>query len=112
MPRRWQGFYQRLASAVSSTRAPATPSRTSTAKIALIAWRSLAGADVDNAGSVRFVPAPDGNGTDVKVVLDYIPPAGRLGGWVAKLLGDDPHSEIREDLRSFKRMMEAGTNAG
>src|SRR4051812_47712327 len=42
----------------------------------LIAWRSLAGADVDNAGSVRFVPAADGEATDVKVVLDYIPPVG------------------------------------
>ena len=75
---------------------------------ALIAWRSLENADVDNAGSVRFVPTADGNGTDVKVVIDYIPPAGRVGKWVAKLFGEAPDQQIREDLRKFKRVMETG----
>jgi len=75
---------------------------------ALIAWRSLGGATVDNAGSVRFVPGPEGRGTEVKVVVDYIPPAGRLGSVVARLFGEEPHSQIREDLRHFKQVMEAG----
>jgi uncharacterized membrane protein len=75
---------------------------------ALIAWRSLGGADVDNAGSVRFVPGPEGRGTEVHVTLDYIPPAGKLGAWVASLFGQDPASQIREDLRRFKQFMEAG----
>jgi len=75
---------------------------------ALIAWRSLGGADVDNAGSVRFVPAPNGRGTEVKVVIDYIPPAGRVGSWVAKLFGEEPQQQIQEDLRRFKRLMETG----
>ena len=75
---------------------------------ALIAWRSLEGADVDNAGSVRFVPAPADRGTEVKVVLDYIPPAGQLGRWLAKLFGEDPQHEVREDLRAFKQIMETG----
>jgi uncharacterized membrane protein len=75
---------------------------------ALIAWRSLANANVDNAGSVRFVPAPGERGTEVKVVIDYIPPAGRFGAAVAKLFGRDPKSEIREDLRRFKQVMETG----
>ena len=74
---------------------------------ALIAWRSLGNAEVDNAGSVRFVPAGD-RGTEVKVVIDYIPPAGRVGAAVAKLFGSDPAAEIREDLRNFKRIMETG----
>jgi len=74
----------------------------------LVAWRSLAGATVDNAGSVRFVPGPEGRGTEVRVVIDYIPPAGRVGNWVAKLFGKNPASEIREDLRRFKRLMETG----
>ena len=75
---------------------------------ALIAWRSLGGAEVDNAGSVRFVPAPAGRGTEVRVVIDYIPPAGQVGRWVAKLFGKDPDQQIKEDLRRFKNMMEAG----
>ncbi|MEA2734228.1 MAG: hypothetical protein QOE14_679 [Humisphaera sp.] len=75
---------------------------------ALIAWRSLENADVDNAGSVRFVPAPGDRGTEVKVVIDYIPPAGRIGKWVAKLFGEEPAQQIEEDLRKFKRVMETG----
>lgn len=75
---------------------------------ALIAWRSLQGADVDNAGSVRFVPALGDRGTEVKVVIDYIPPAGQIGRIIAKLFGEDPEHQIREDLRNFKRIMETG----
>jgi len=74
----------------------------------LIAWKSLAGADVDNAGSVRFLPAESGSGTEVSVTLDYIPPAGRAGAWIAKLFGHDADQMIREDLRSFKALMERG----
>ena len=75
---------------------------------ALIAWRSLDGADVDNAGSVRFVPGPTDRGTEVKVVIDYIPPAGRLGSWIAKLFGEEPEQQIYDDLRRFKALMETG----
>ena len=75
---------------------------------ALIAWRSLGGATVDNAGSVRFVAGPAGRGTEVRVVLDYIPPAGRVGAWVAKLFGEEPAIQVRDDLRRFKQVMETG----
>jgi uncharacterized membrane protein len=75
---------------------------------ALIAWRSLERADVDHAGSVRFVPGPQGRGTEVRVILDYIPPAGQIGKAVAKLFGEAPDQQIREDLRRFKRLMETG----
>ena len=74
----------------------------------LIAWRSLEGADVDNAGSVRFEPAPEGRGTIVRVTLKYDPPAGKLGSLVAKLWGEEPSQQIEEDLRRFKQVMEAG----
>ena len=74
----------------------------------LIAWRSLANANVDNAGSVRFVPGPEGRGTEVRVVIDYIPPGGVVGKWVATLFGKNPSHQIREDLRRFKRLMETG----
>jgi uncharacterized membrane protein len=73
----------------------------------LIAWRSVAGGDVDNAGSVRFTPAPGDRGTEVKVLLSYAPPAGRLGGAVAAVLGRGGDREVREDLRRFKQRMEA-----
>jgi uncharacterized membrane protein len=73
-----------------------------------IAWRSLADAEVDNAGSVRFVPARDGRGTEVKVVIDYIPPMGHVGASIAKMFGRDPETEIREDVCRFKQVMERG----
>ena len=74
----------------------------------LIAWRSLEGADVDNAGSVHFRPAPAGRGTELRVVLKYDPPAGIVGAAVAKLWGEEPEQQIDEDLRRFKSMMETG----
>ena len=74
----------------------------------LIAWRSLEGSEVDNAGSVHFEAAPGGRGTQVKVVLKYDPPAGLLGSLVAKLFGESPEQQVDEDLRRFKQLMEAG----
>jgi uncharacterized membrane protein len=72
----------------------------------LIAWRSLPGADVNNAGSVHFTPAGDGQ-TEVRVVLSYDPPAGKLGAAVAKLFGEEPSKQVDDDLRRFKQVMEA-----
>ena len=74
----------------------------------LIAWRSLEGADVVSAGSVNFDAAAGGRGTRVTVHLQYSPPGGKLGAAVAKLFGRDAETEIREDLRRFKQLVEAG----
>ncbi|BDI29112.1 hypothetical protein CCAX7_11630 [Capsulimonas corticalis] len=74
----------------------------------LIAWKSLEGADVDNAGSVHFTPATSGPGTEVRVVLEYRPPAGKIGAAVAKLWGENPQQQVESDLRKFKSVMEAG----
>ena len=74
----------------------------------LIAWRSLAGAEIGNAGSVHFIPSSQGRGTIVRVVLAYDPPAGKLGATIAKLFGQEPDQQVREALRHFKAIMEAG----
>jgi len=74
----------------------------------LIAWRSLEGSAVDTAGSVHFLPARSGLATEVKVVLKYNPPAGKVGAAIAKLMGDAPEQQIEEDLRTFKWVMEIG----
>lgn len=73
-----------------------------------IEWQSLPGSDVINSGAVRFEKAPGDRGTMVHVTLDYQPPAGQLGRWVAKLFGEVPERQIKEDLRNFKRLMETG----
>ena len=73
----------------------------------LIAWRSLPGSEVDNAGSVHFMPTANGD-TEVRVVLRYDPPAGKLGAVVARLLGEDPSRHVADDLRRLKQVVEAG----
>ena len=72
----------------------------------LIAWRSLDGADVDNAGSVHFKESPGGRGTEVKVALQYNPPGGTFGAIFAKLFGEEPSQQIEDDLRRMKRLLE------
>lgn len=74
----------------------------------LIAWRSLPGGDLESHGSVRFTPAPGARGTEVRLEMQYRPPAGALGRTVAWLLGRDPSQQITEDLRRFKQLMETG----
>ena len=41
-------------------------------------------------------------------LIEYIPPAGRLGSWVASLFGEEPEMQVRQDLRRFKQLMETG----
>src|SRR5882724_11612067 len=74
----------------------------------MISWRSVPGADVDNAGSVWFTPIPGGKGTVVRVSLKYVPPAGKAGVLVAKLFSRDAASEIEEDLGRLKSFLETG----
>jgi uncharacterized membrane protein len=74
----------------------------------LIAWRSLEGADVISAGSVNFDEASGSRGTRVTVHLQYSPPGGKVGAAVARLFGRDAETEIHEDLRRFKQLIEAG----
>jgi len=74
----------------------------------LIGWRTVDGADVVSAGSVHFKPAPGHRGTEVRVRLQYAPPGGKLGASIAWLLGHEPSQTIKEDLRRFKQLIEAG----
>lgn len=75
---------------------------------AIIAWKSVGHPDVANAGAVNFSDAPGGRGTVVRVSLDYEPPGGKVGALVARLFGEDPERQVREDLRKFKQLMETG----
>lgn len=73
-----------------------------------LAWSSLPGSDVVTAGSVNFHTVRGGRSTQVNVHLQYAPPAGKAGAIVAGLFGREPSQTIREDLRRFKRLLEAG----
>jgi uncharacterized membrane protein len=74
----------------------------------VISWRSVDGADVENRGEVRFRDAPGDRGTEVAVDLHYRPPGGHAGAAVARLLGEHPDQQLRDDLRRFKQVVELG----
>ena len=77
----------------------------------LVAWKTVGDSDVAHAGSVHFRDAPDGRGTDMRFVISYEPPGGRLSAMLAafaRLFGQSPDATIREDLRRFKMRVEAG----
>jgi uncharacterized membrane protein len=73
----------------------------------LIAWRTREGADVPNAGSVRFEPQSDDT-TIVKVALEYDPPGGKFAAFLSKLFGKEPNIQVAQDLARFKTLMETG----
>lgn len=74
----------------------------------LIAWTSVENAEVDNSGLVRFQTAPHGQGTEVKVVMEYNPSGGVVTAAIAKLFGEEPEQQIGDALRYFKQLMETG----
>jgi len=74
----------------------------------LIAWRSVEGSEVETAGQVRFAPAIGDRGTEVHAFISYVPPGGMLAQWLAPLFSKASKRMIREDMRNFKRLMEAG----
>jgi uncharacterized membrane protein len=73
-----------------------------------VAWKSLPGSLVESMGAVQFSDAPGGRGTIVTVSMEYHPPAGSMGAAIAKMFGEEPAVQIKEDLRHFKQMMETG----
>ncbi len=73
-----------------------------------IGWRSLEGASVQNAGAVIFRPAPEGQGTELRISLKYDPPGGAIGAAIAKLFGGDAALQIQQDLYRFRQLIEAG----
>jgi uncharacterized membrane protein len=71
-----------------------------------LAWRSEAGAEIPNSGSIQF--ERHRGGTLVTVRMAYSPPAGALGHAFALLLGSDPKSKMDEDLARMRDFIERG----
>jgi uncharacterized membrane protein len=74
----------------------------------LIVWQSLERADVENSGSVRFSPAPGDRGTEIVLEMRFHPPGGAIGAKLAKLFDEVPKTQMHNDLRRFKQVMETG----
>jgi hypothetical protein len=73
-----------------------------------IAWRSVPGSGIQNSGSVDFVDAPGGRGTEVRVEFVYEAPGGPVGVAAAKLFGEEPEQQVSGDLRRLKQVLETG----
>ncbi len=73
----------------------------------IIAWKSVEGSVIGNAGIVRFQPNEQG-GTRVDIRMSYNPPAGAIGHAVASFFGADPRRAMNEDLVRFKSLIEEG----
>jgi uncharacterized membrane protein len=71
-----------------------------------LAWRSEAGAEIPQSGSVQF--EPHRGGTLVTVRMSYSPPVGALGHGLATLLGSDPKAQMDDDLARMKAFIERG----
>jgi uncharacterized membrane protein len=72
----------------------------------MIAWRSLPGSELSNAGSVWFEDGGDGM-THLRLSLAFTPPGGKIGATIAEYFGGDPREQIRSDLKRFKTFMES-----
>lgn len=73
-----------------------------------LVWKSMPGADIQNGGFVEFKSGPLGMGTQLCVRMQYEAPAGKLGALVARLLGEEPRTAMRDDLRRLKQLLETG----
>lgn len=74
----------------------------------LIAWQSMEGTDIYNEGYITFHPVYDGEATEIHVRIIYRPPAGEIGAKIAGFFNNLQQQVIREDLRTFKQIMETG----
>ncbi len=73
-----------------------------------IAWETEYDADVRSTGWVEFRDAPGGRGTEVRAMIAYEPPGGRLGHLAARLWKEDPNSRAQQDLHRLKQILETG----
>jgi uncharacterized membrane protein len=73
-----------------------------------LGWRTLPDSQVTHEGMVSFEPAIGGRGTVVRVEMLYVPPAGKVGVWIARLFGEEPALQVGDDLRRLKQLLETG----
>lgn len=72
----------------------------------MIAWQSLPGSSIENAGKIGFRDSLGGQGTTVDVILTYHAPLGKAGEQVARLFTPVFKRMIEEEIRGFKDFVE------
>jgi uncharacterized membrane protein len=73
----------------------------------LLVWRSQPGSAVHQACAVRLRPAP-GGGTEVRLDVEFEPPATPLARVVSCLFSDSDRYVVEEDLQRLRQLLESG----
>ncbi|WP_424811844.1 SRPBCC family protein [Roseococcus sp. YIM B11640] len=73
-----------------------------------IRWSSLDGADVPNAGTLRFRPAPGDRGTELHLNVRFDPPGGVVGEALSKLFHIVPEEIVGKALYRFRALALSG----
>jgi len=73
-----------------------------------LAWRSIGDTPVPSAGQIAFEPAVSGRGTVVRVNQEFLLPGGKVAAALGGLFSRTPGGFVRENLRHFKQLAEAG----
>jgi uncharacterized membrane protein len=74
----------------------------------LIAWRTVGVSELSGRGSVEFVAAPGGRGTEVHADMRWDPPGGALGAKLARRFRDVPGVKLENNLNLLKQILETG----
>ncbi len=73
-----------------------------------LAWRTIGDPQVPAAGQISFEPAESGRGTVVRVVQQQLIPGGKLAASLGAFAARTPGGFVKENLRHFKQLAEAG----
>jgi uncharacterized membrane protein len=73
----------------------------------VIAWKSVEGSTVENAGTVKLRPLSQDT-TRIDVRISYNPPGGAIGHSIATIFGADPKRAMDEDMVRLKSLLEEG----
>lgn len=73
-----------------------------------LAWHTIGEPVVPSAGQIVFEPAESGRGTVVRVNQEFLLPGGKVAAALGGLFSRTPGGFVRENLRHFKQLAEAG----
>ena len=73
-----------------------------------LAYRTVGNPQIPLAGQIVFEPAVSGRGTVVRVNQEFLFPGGKLGSAMSGLVSRTTGGYVRENLRHFKQLAEAG----
>ncbi len=72
----------------------------------MIAWQSLPGSSIDNAGKIGFRDSLGGQGTTVDVILTYHAPLGKAGEQIARIFTPVFKRMLEDEISGFKDFVE------